>query len=407
MRAYKANLINYGITQGMFEIPEVSLDTDHLVQQARQQEQLDDFGSFHSREALAVLVKALNGEANLNAVGRFTHYQRVLNSLKNQLRMQAWIQRHPEILEETLAPPAVIVGLARTGTTMLHRILANDKRFHAPLWYEVRNPSPYLDWEPYAKDQRLEEAKAEVDALLQANPEFAAIHPMDPEGADEEILLLEHSFYSYVPNAFANIPSYTDYVRTHDNLPAYNYLKQQLQFLQWQKKQRGEMAERWLLKAPHHLHFMDHLIEVFPDAQIISTHRDPVLSIPSITSMNYNLWITGTDQADKLAVAKEWSALFANGMRHTLAVRETANERFFDAWFEDTVTKPFQVIEQMYDFLGMTLTDEARSAMQEHRDSNKREDRPLHQYTLEEYGYTEAGIRQQFQAYCERFIDVS
>lgn len=383
----------------------MTLTTEQLLSQACDISGLDDFGDPHFEPAFQILVSALSDEAELNELGVATQQQRLLNNLLNRLRLEAWIERHPEILEERLLAPVVIVGLARTGTTMLHRTLANDRRFYAPLWYEVRNPAPYLDWTADGVDQRLVEAKAEVDALLSANPEIAAIHPMDPRGADEEILLLEHSFYSYVPNAYAHIPSYTKYVGSHDNLPAYQYLKRQLQCLQWQKKQRGESAERWLLKAPHHLHFMALLFQVFPDAQIIATHRDPLVSVPSITSMMYNLRLTCSDSPDKRAVAAEWSELFACGMRHTMHVRNTMNERFFDVWFEDTVARPMEVIEDTYQFIGMPLTAEARAAMQAHKEANKREDRPAHHYSLEEYDYTEDGIRQQYAEYYAQFID--
>jgi hypothetical protein len=352
-----------------------------------------------------LLIKALNEEAELNAVGRFMQHERILNSLKNRLRMEEFFKLHPEILEEQLLPPVVIVGMTRTGTTMLHRILASDSRFYAPLWYEVRNPAPYLDWDPSKKDQRITEAVAEVAAMLEANPEIASIHPMDPTGADEEILLLEHSFYSYVPNSFAHVPSYGDFVANNDNTPAYEYLKKQLQFLQWQKKQRGERAERWLMKAPHHLHFMDVLLKVFPDAQVVATHRDPLVTIPSTASFYYNLWILGNEKADKKVVAAEVVDVFARGVKHTMNTREGNEQRFFDVWFKDTVTKPFEIIAAMYQFIGMEFTAEARAAMEQYRDDNKREDRPPHEYTLEEYGYSEQGINELFVQYKQRFID--
>ena len=113
-------------------IPEVTLDCDVLLQEAKAQTQLSDFGCESFRPAFERLVRALNEEAELNAVGRYVQYQRILNSLKNRLRMEAWFEYHPEILDEELLPPVVIVGLTRTGTTMLHRILAADSRFHAP-----------------------------------------------------------------------------------------------------------------------------------------------------------------------------------------------------------------------------------------------------------------------------------
>lgn len=389
-----------------YKVPSVELTTATLLNAATQETGLNDFGCESFREAFEYLVKALNEEADLNPLGRFMQYQRILNSLKNRLRMEQWIHLNPEILEEILLPPAVIVGFARTGTTLLHRILANDSRFYAPLWYEVRNPAPYMDWQPDQKDQRVVEAEAEVAEMLAVNPELASIHPMDPVGADEEILLLEHSFYSYVPDSFANVPSYGAWVASQDNTPAYEYLKRQLQFLQWQKKQRGENAERWLLKTPHHLHFMSTLLKVFPDAQVIATHRDPVVSIPSAASFNYNLWLMGSDNPDKLVVAKEWAALFAKGTHHTMAVREQQEACFFDVQFDDTVHRPFEIIEKMYGFLGMTFTSEARAAMEKYREENKRSDRPAHAYTLSEYGFTEQGIREQFKAYCKRFVDV-
>lgn len=387
-------------------IPEVSLDADELLAAARTGTGFDDFGCDTFRPALEHLTAALNTEADLNPVGRLLQHQRILNSLNNRLRMEAWIARHPEILEEVLLPPVVIVGLTRTGTTMLHRILASDSRFYAPLWYEVRNPAPYMHWQPDADtDQRIVEARAEVDALLASNPELAAIHPMDPTGADEEILLLEHSFYSYVPNSFAHVPSYGRFVAEADNTPAYEYLKRQLKFLQWQKKQRGERAQRWLLKAPHHLHFMSTLLRVFPGIQVIATHRDPVISIPSTASFYYNLWLTGNERADKLVVAQEVLDVFASGTAHTLQARATQEPQFCDIWFEDTVARPQHVIDTIYEFIQMPLTAQARTAMDEHRQNNQRADRPAHAYTLEEYGYTEAGIRSRFKAYCERFID--
>lgn len=385
-------------------IPEVDLSVSALVQAAIDSCGVSDFGDESFREPFERLVEALNSEAKLNAVGRYTWHTRILNSLRARLLTEAWIARHPEILEETIVAPAVIVGLPRTGTTMLHRIMSSDTRFHAPLWYEVRNPAPELDYQFGQADPRIASAEAEVAAMLEANPELAAIHPMDPVGADEEILLLEHSFYSYVPNAFCDVPSYGRWLATHDNRPGYEYLKRLLQSLQWQKKQRGEQAERWLLKAPHHLHFMQTLLDVFPDAQVIQTHRDPLQTVPSICSFHYNLWIMSSDEADAVRCGEQWADMFARAMNHTLETRHAQPAAFCDVWYKDTVTKPFEAIAAVYQFLGMPFTDEARSAMEAWQQENRREDRPPHEYTLEQFGFTESGLAGQYGAYRERFI---
>lgn len=386
------------------EIPPVELTVDGLLQEAQKITGLDNFGDESFREPFEVLVKSLNDEAELNAVGRYTQYQRILNLLCNRLRTEAWIEKYPEILDEEVLAPVVIIGLQRTGSTMFHRVLASDSRFFAPLWYEVRNPAPYMDWDFSANDQRMSEAKAEVAAMLEANPELASIHPMDPLAADEDIMLLEHSFYSTVPDAFCNVPSYGQWNDTHDNTPGYEYLKRLLQFLQWQKKKQGQQAERWLLKTPHHLHHIATLLRVFPDAKIIQTHRDPLQTIPSAASMNYNLWIMCSDNPDATVVGSQWAAKYARGMLHTMETRKARPDAFIDVWYKDTVSNPMVPAQAVYDFIGMEFTKEAKAAMEKWRAENKREDRPSHEYTLEQFGFSEAGLKEQFAAYRTEYL---
>lgn len=390
------------------DIPEVNLDPEALLRGAMEATGLSDFGDDSFREPFEVLMKSLDEEADLNRVGRYTQYERTLGILINRLRTEDWIARHPEILEEKVEAPVVIVGLQRTGTTMLHRILASDSRFYAPLWYEVRRPAPYPDWDFHAPDRRIAEARAEVAAMLEANPELAAIHPLDPVGADEDIMLLEHSFYSTVPDSFCNVPTYGKWNDEHDNTPGYQYLKRMLQFLQWQKKKRGDPpAERWLLKTPHHLHHIATLLNVFPDAKIVQTHRDPLQTIPSSASFNYNLWIMCSDNADPKVVGEQWAAKYANGLAHTMQTRRARPEAFLDVWYRDTVSDPFKAIEQVYDFIGMELTKEAHDAMERWREENRREARPPHEYTLEQFGFTEEGLKAQFREYREAYIEKS
>jgi len=387
------------------QIPTIEFDANKLLAQASADLGLNDFGDQSFREPFEVLVNALETEAKLNQIGRFVQHERVLNTLKNRLRLAEYVRLYPEILEEQIAAPAVIVGLPRTGTTMLHRVLASDKRFFAPLWYEVRNPAPFMDWNPTETDQRLILAEAEVAALLEANPEIAAIHPMDPLGADEDILLLEHSFFSTVPNAFCNLPSYQQWLFSHSNQPGYDYLKLLLQCLQWQKKKTSGNTQnlKWLLKTPHHLHFLDCLFTTFPDAQIISTHRDPVDTIPSISSFNYNLWITQADKVDPYLVGEQWAGMFSRGLRHAMHVREDHIAQFIDLSFKELLAEPIASSKRIYDFLDMEITDAASDAMQQHRNENQRDLRPAHNYSLSDFGFSKRGIEEQFREYREAF----
>ncbi len=387
-------------------------NADALVAEARAIDGLDDFGSDAYREPLERLTASLAREARLNDIGHAVLHQRVLDVLANQLRLQAWTTRHPEILDEQIAAPLVVVGLPRTGTTMLHRTIAADRRIAAPLWYETRFPCPALDWDAAGTDPRVVAAQAEVAAIVEANPDILAVHPMDAMGPDEDIMLLEQSFYSYTPQAFAHVPGFDTWLEAQDHRVGYAMLEKLLQFLQWQRKQvaaaRGEVweAERWALKAPHHLHFMDLVFETFPDAKVVQTHRDPIDTIPSLASMTRELWVVYSDDVDPTVVGETWARKFARGMNHTMDVRErVGDERFLDLWFRDTVSQPVDEIQKIYDFIGFDLTDEAQAEMHQWLDFNKRELRPAHDYSLEEFGFTEAGLKQQFARYRARFIE--
>tara|TARA_R110002110_G_scaffold91264_2_gene237555 strand:- start:177225 stop:178394 length:1170 start_codon:yes stop_codon:yes gene_type:complete len=382
-------------------------DVDAVVSDAKKVDGLSDFGDEGYREPLEKLLWSLGNEADLNAIGRPVLRQRMVDILATRLRVQAWLKRFPEILEERIDAPLVIVGLPRTGTTMLHRTIAADQRMMAPLWYEVRYPSPALDWDfTTAGDQRIVDAQAEMKAMLDANPDLLAIHPMDALGPDEDIMLLEQSCYSFNTQAFANLPTFDAWIEAQDHTPGYEYFKVLLQFLQWQKKRSGQTGQRWTLKAPHHLHYMDLVFKVFPDAKVVQSHRDPVETIPSLSSLIAGVWMIYSDSADPQEVGRQWARKFAHGMQHTMAVRkDVAPDRFLDLWFTDTVSQPLVEIQKVYDFIGMELTPEARDEMARWQDFNRREMRPPHAYTLEQFGFTEQGLQAQFSGYRRRFIE--
>ena len=383
-----------------------SWNPDDLVADARAVDGLERFGSDAYREPLERLTGSLEHEARLNDIGNAVLRQRLIDVLANQLRLQAWLERHPEILDEEITDPLVVVGLPRTGTTMLHRTIAADPRMYAALWYETRFPCPALDWDPKGTDPRIPEAKAEVAAMIEANPDILSVHPMDAMKADEEIMLLEQSFYSYTMQAFAYLPSFDEWLERQDHRTGYQHLLRLLQFLQWQKKQAGTEAARWVLKAPHHLHFMDIVFETFPDARVTLTHRDPLETIPSFASMTRELWVIYSDHADAVEAGRMWARKFERGTHHTMDVREqVGQDRFLDLWFRDTVSQPLTEIEKIYAFIGMDLTDAAQNEMARWLDFNKRELRPPHEYTLEEFGFTEAGLAAQFARYRARFIE--
>ncbi len=382
-----------------------AFDEAALLAEAERRTGLSDYGGEAFRQPLRVLLASLREEAPLNATGIAMLRGRTLESLMTRLRTEDWIRRNPEILREQITAPFVVVGQTRTGTTMLQRLLASDPRHHGPLWWEVRFPAPLPGTRWDAPDPRIPIAEAEVAAILAADPEQAAIHPWDALAPDEEIMLLEHSFLSHVPEAFTNLPTYRAWLDTQDWTPAYATLKRFLQFLQWQKRKRGALRERWVLKTPGHLGYLDTLLAVFPGALIVQTHRDPLQTLPSAASLNASLWGLSSDAVDAREAGRQWQERMAWAVTRSLASREhiPANQ-IADVWFLDALSDPLGVVERIYTRFGIELTDAARAALTAWLSNNRRDKRPAHEYTLEQFGLNAAEIERDFAEYRARFI---
>lgn len=381
------------------------LDFDSIVKEARERAgDLSDFGDPTWEEAARRLLASLEDEAQLHEVGRATMRERVVQMLENRLRAEEHFRRHPEIADETITEPFAIVGLARTGTTMLHRTIASDPRVFALIWWESRAPAPLLEAFE-GRDPRVRKAEAEIAAMIEAVPELMASHPFDAHSPDEEIMLMEHSFYSTNTEAFVSVPSYSQWLDEQDQTPGYAYLKRLLQLLQWNKKRAGQQAERWVLKTPHHLGFMESLFATFPDTRIIQTHRDPVETIPSFASLCHNVRLTNSDHVDPLVSAIDWGGRMQRALAGCMDFRETRDDRFIDVWYEDLLSEPLLQVQRIYEFVGLEFTKQAEEAMKRWQIENQRDNRPSHDYDLADFGLTVEGIQRDFALYRERFVE--
>jgi hypothetical protein len=392
---------------GEDQMEATSLDEESIIAEAREAAGLTDFGDESFRQPMRMLLKAMEEEAQLNEIGRITQRARIVGLLVNRLRTEDYFKRFPEICEEEIREPLVIVGLGRTGTTMLQRLIASDPRILSVFWWESRNPAPFPgadDMADGSRDPRIIDAEAEVNAMIELAPDLAAIHPIEAEAPDEEIMLLEHSFFSTTPEALVNIPSYSAWLEQQDQIPGYEYLKQLLQFLQWQKKQSGATGERWVLKTPHHLGFLDLLFKVFPDATVIQTHRDPVETIPSWASLIFTLRGLSSNNVDSKEAARHWAGKFKRATSRSMEVRDAAIGRFIDIWYQDVQKDPITQIRRIYEYAGMELTPEVEQTMIKWTKDHSRDKRPLHHYTLEEFGFTKESLQRDFAEYRERFI---
>ena len=380
----------------------MKINANEILDQAKSETGLSDLGEPLFLEGLNRLIDSINNEANLNEIGIQAQPIRIQGLLSNRLRFEEDLKKFPEILEQEIIAPIVIVGLPRTGSTMTHRLLASDPNHTAMLWWEGRYPALLPGEKRGDIEARMELGKAEVDAVVAASPEALDIHPWDYKGADEEILLLEHNFLSTVPESFMALPSYSEWIEEQDHALAYEDLRKFIQYLQWQNP--GRENKRWVLKSPHHLGFIDKMISVFPDAKIIQTHRDPIKTVPSFCSMCANLFEPLTTNFDKVFIGKHWSNKLTRALNHCMNISEKHPDNFLDLEFLNMIKDPIDEMKKIYDFIGEPFGEKTEVAMEAWREENKHE-MGAHKYSLEEYDLTESQINNNFSKYQQKYIN--
>ena len=286
-----------------------SISTSVLAD-ARRKEGLDDLGPGSFEEPLGVLLEAYAG-AGLNEMGAHLLRGGVVHSLRMRLRAQEWFRRHPEIADEQVIDPVVVVGMMRSGTTLLQRLLAADPRFRCARGWEVVEVAPRLDHDWDVEDPRIAKALAREEQSRQWVPDLYAIHPMHALEAEEEIVFLADAFLSHVPESGAHVPAYRSWIDTQDFAPAYDHLHRMLQLLQWQQRRRGgrasEASDRdgcsrrrrtWATSTTCGARF--------PGLHVVHLHRDPVETIASGASLNATLHAMHADTVDLHRIGADW-----------------------------------------------------------------------------------------------------
>lgn len=382
-----------------------AFDAALLLAAAQDKEGLTDWGPLTFETPFAKLVESY-AAADLNDIGRYILRSGILHSLRMRLRAQEWIRRRPEITDEAITAPIVVVGMMRSGTTLLQRLLAADPRFHCAYGWEVVEVAPKLDYQwGDAEDPRIVISEKREATSREMAPELFAIHPMYAREPEEEIVFLSDAFLSHVPEAGAHLPEYRSWIDGQDFTPAYDYLHRMLQFVQWQKRQAGRTAQRWVLKSPAHLGYLDALRARFPDLHVVHMHRDPRETIPSGASLNATLHAMHTDTVDLHRVGAEWIERMGWTNDRAMATRDgwaDDSSRVTDIEFGSAVADPIGQVSRIYDAIGVPLTGEAEASMRRWLADRPRElARPA--YTAETYGLTNSQIDERFTAYNARF----
>ena len=376
------------------------LDADVLHTKAAAETGLDDFGADDYRERLDVYLDALRDVPGLHDAGIVNFHAQLLQWLKNRLLLTDLLTRHPEILDIELAPPVVIAGLPRTGTTHLHNLLGAAPTFRTIPYWESNEPFPLPSEAGIEPDPRRTRMDVAVEVMNIVMPHFALMHEMTTDHVHEEIQLLANDFSTMLFETLGYVPKWRDYYLSHDQTSHYEYLATQLKALQFLRGGR-----RWLLKSPQHLEQLPVLDSVFPGVIVVFTHRDPV---PVVLSMLAMLTYSARMHCYPVPV-QEIAATWIDRLELMLnaLVRDRAvlpPDRSIDVRFDDFMSDEMGVATEIYDLAGEPLADEARSAIENYLAGHQRGRLGRIATSAEMFGLDESDMRARFSRYAGRFL---
>lgn len=372
------------------------LDGETLHRAARRRAGLEAFGEWPIEEPFDRLVRAYHDDANLTTLGRITVREMLVSLLENLLHLEHERRSHPAVIEQRIAAPVFITGLPRTGTTLLHGLLTEDPDNRVPLTWEVMYPAAHAHSDIDAVRHR---TAARLEWANRLAPAFRRIHPVGADLPQECIAITAQVFMSIQFHTTHDVPSYEDWLESHSQQLGYAFHYRLLQHLQSRRA-----GQRWVLKAPGHLFALGELLTRYPDARVIQTHRDPLRVVASMASLASVLKRAFSDTADPRRIGKDWADRWAAALDKFLKVRDASPaEQFFDISYQRLVTAPIETVEEVYRFLGISLSDDARARMQAFLDKHPQNKHGRHRYSMSEFGLDVQAEAARFRSYCERF----
>jgi hypothetical protein len=360
----------------------VPLDEDSLMGRAKANTGLSDFGSDDWYEPFKVLIKSFDDEADLSLMGRLMTRSDLLMHLEGRLRIEDLYKRHPEIDDQPITAPILIIGSGRCGSSAMQNLLACDPENGTPMHWEALLPAPPPEAASYRSDPRIAIADGRMTQWNRVTPEIMAMHEFGGDMPTELIQIETMSFQSVSwLFLYGFVPSYLGYMAQRSSVPALRYAKRVLKLLQWKNPR-----QRWILKSPDAMRYLPELFEVFPDLRLVWMHRDPLKAVSSMVSLIGTLfWIRSDKRLDEATFSQltdpaGLAALFEQAIGWIEQGKIPAAQ-LSSIQYEDFVADPLATVQALYRDIGIELSGEGRRAMEAYQHAHPREKRPAHQYS--------------------------
>lgn len=380
-------------------LPLTRLDPDRILRSARRSTGLTDWGADDFQEPMRRLLASAE-EKPLTGIARFSTHQICVKAVQNRLWVEDYIRRHPEVEDIRIDRPVFILGFPRTGTTLLQNLMSQTETLRPLRFWELSSPVPM----PGDREQDLRIRRSRAETIVKAAyfiaPEQKHIHQLGVDTAEECWPLFFNAFQVMNYDLTADFREFGDWMMGRDMVPAYRYYKRQLQVLA-----HHTPTKHFLLKCPEHLWFVDALLEVFPDACVVWTHRDPLASVASYCSLSSLQRRMLYGRIDRPAIGRHIQDRFRIGVERAMAARSAiADEsRFFDVDFLELVQDPLAMVHRINAHFGLPQGDEADVAMQSWLDNGRKDKRGRHRYSAEQWGLDGEVIHREFAPYIDQF----
>jgi hypothetical protein len=374
----------------------ISLQPDDLRGAATATTGLDDFGDTWWEEPFTRLCASLDGEARLHLPGRLRTRGELQLILQNRLRMVELWKKEPAVLHAPVPAPIVVTGLGRSGTTLLHELLACDPDNRPPLLWELLHTVPYEDASGDVCDD-------EITLMDEMIPAFTAMHENGGRLPTECIFAFAHQFSSDIFTGLYNVADYTVWRSGQDQAPIYDWHKRHLQTLQWVSERP---TTRWVVKAPSHLSALPLLFATYPDARVVITHRDPLRVIGSLSDLMATLHYMHSDHVDHGVLVEFMAMGLEMQMDAVTAERDAGavpNERISDVVYKDLVADPFGAVERLYASWDLPVSDAFRAGLDAYLAARHTHRAAGHDYSFADTGLDLATHRALVAPYQERF----
>ena len=378
------------------------LRSDRILAKARRISRFD-FRDDILEDGLERLIRSLQAEARLSPFGQFAMRNALQRSANSRFLVEKAISENPSILDEPIEEPVVIIGMPRSGTTILQALLHRDTAHRSPLCWECLLPYPAPTPADYRDNPRLDTVRKEFELLFRLIPDFRKKHYMEADSPQECVAITALNFCSYQYLGLARVPSYNDWLSNGaDQRQNLRWHRRFLQFLQ----SGGIRPVRWLLKSPAHLLHLKALFDVYPDARIIMPHREPSRFIASVASLIMSTRSLYTDERDPVRTARELLRGWGDHLERFLRDRESLGMEscFVDFHFDEFVGNQMRIVDRIYTRFGWELDPQSRARMENFLQQEPKDKHGVHTYSLEEFGISPVKFDDKFMNYM-RFID--